>query len=69
MMKHGELSQVFPEEHGGSRKGRQAVEQVLNKRLALDITRQTRRSGALAGTDAKSCYDSMAHVPTSLSMQ
>jgi hypothetical protein len=69
MMKHGELSQVFPEEHGGSRKGRQAVEQVLNKRLALDITRQTRRSGALAGTDAKSCYDRMAHVPTSLSMQ
>jgi hypothetical protein len=69
MMNHGEACQIFPEEHGGSQKGRQAVEQVLNKQLALDISRQTRQSAALAGTDAKSCYDRMAHVPTSLSMQ
>jgi hypothetical protein len=69
MMNHGEACQIFPEEHGGSRKGRQAVKQVLNKRLALDISRQTRQSAALAGTDAKSCYDRMAHVQTSLSMQ
>ena len=69
MMNHGESCKIFPEEHGGSRKGRQAAEQVLNKRLSLDLTRQTRRTGALAGTDAKSCYDRMAHVPTSLSMQ
>jgi hypothetical protein len=69
MMNHGKACQIFPEEHGGNGKGRQAVEQVLNKRLALDILRQTQRSAALAGTDAKSCYDRMAHVPTSLSMQ
>jgi hypothetical protein len=69
MMNHGEACQIFSVEHGGSRKGRQAVEQVLNKRLALDISRQTRQSAALAGTDAKSCYDRMAHVPISLSMQ
>jgi hypothetical protein len=60
---------VLPEEHGGSRKDWQAAEQVLNKRLVMNLTRQTRRVMAMAGTDAKSCYDWMAHVPTSLSMQ
>jgi hypothetical protein len=69
MMNHAESCKVLPEEHGGSRKDRQAAEQVLNKRLAMDVTRQTRRVMAMAGTDAKSCYDRMAHVPTSLSMQ
>ncbi len=69
MMHHAESCKVLPEEHGGSRKDRQAAEQVLNKRLAMDITRQTRRAMGMAGTDAKSCYDRMAHTPTSLSMQ
>ena len=69
MMNHAEACQILPEEHGGSRKGKQAVEQVLNKRLALDVTRQTRRAAGLVGTDAASCYDRMAHVPTSISMQ
>jgi hypothetical protein len=69
MMDHGEVCHIFPEEHGGSQKGRWAVEQVLNKQLALDILRQTPRSAALAGTDAKLCYDRVAHVATSLSMQ
>ena len=35
----------------------------------MDVTRQTRRVMGMAGTDAKSCYDRMAHAPTSLSMQ
>jgi hypothetical protein len=69
MMNRGEAFQIFPEEHGGSWKGRQMVEQVLNKRSALDISRQTQQSGALAGIDAKSCYDRRAQVPASLSMQ
>jgi hypothetical protein len=70
MMNHGEECQIFPQEHEGSQKGRQAIDQVLNKRLALDILRQMRPTRALlAGTDAKSCYNRMAHVPTSLSMQ
>jgi hypothetical protein len=41
MMYHAKSCKVLPEEHGGSRKDRQAAEQVLNKRLAMDITRQT----------------------------
>jgi hypothetical protein len=41
MMHHAKSCKVLPEEHGGSRKDRQAAEQVLNKRLAMDITRQT----------------------------
>jgi hypothetical protein len=53
MMHHAESCQVLPEEHGGSRKDWQAAEQVLNKRLAMDITRQTRRAMGMAGTDAK----------------
>jgi hypothetical protein len=69
MMNHAEACQILPEEHGGSRKGKQAVEQVLNKRLALDVTRQTRRAAGLVGTDAVSCYDRIEHVPTSISMQ
>jgi hypothetical protein len=69
MCNHAESCNVLLEEHGGSRKDGQAAEQVLNKRLAMDVTRQTQRVMAMAGTDAKSCYDRMAHVPTSLSMQ
>jgi hypothetical protein len=68
MMHHAESCKVLPEEHGG-RKDRQAAEQVLNKLLAMDIMRQTRRAMGMAGTDAKSCYDRMAHTPTRLSMQ
>jgi hypothetical protein len=50
MMHHAESCKVLPEEHGGSRKDRQAAEQVLNKRLAMDITRQTRRAMGMAVT-------------------
>jgi hypothetical protein len=70
MMHHAESCKVLPEEHGASRKDWQAAEQALNKRLAMDILRQTRQAMGMAGTDAKSCYDRMAHTPTtSLSMQ
>jgi hypothetical protein len=68
-MHHSESCKVPPEEHGRNCKDPQAAEQVLNKRLAMDIMRQTRRAMGMAGTDAKSCYDRMAHTPTSLSMQ
>jgi hypothetical protein len=43
MINYREACHIFTEEHGGSRKGGQAVGQVLNKRLALDISRQTTR--------------------------
>jgi hypothetical protein len=69
MCNHAESCNVLPEEHGGSCKDGQAAEQVLNKRLAMDVTRQTQRVMAMAGTNAKLCFDRMAHIPTSLSMQ
>jgi hypothetical protein len=49
MMNHAESSKVLPEEHDGSRKDRQAAAQMLNKRLAMGLTRQTRRAMAMAG--------------------
>jgi hypothetical protein len=70
MMHHAESCKVLPEEHGGSRKDQQAAEQVLNKCLAMNIMRQSQGAmGMAGGTDAKSCYNRMAHTPTSLSMQ
>jgi hypothetical protein len=38
--KDSELCQVIPKGHGRSWKGKQAIEQALNKLMALDLTRQ-----------------------------
>jgi hypothetical protein len=69
MINNAEACQILQEEHGGSRKEKQGVEQVLSKRLALDMTRQTRPVPGLVGADITSCYDRMVHVPNSFSMQ
>ena len=45
------------------------VTDVLNKRLCMDILRQTKRPGIIAPTDLKSCYDRICHNVASLSMQ
>ena len=59
----------FADEQYGSRKDRRAIEQALNKRLCFDITRQTRRAGAVVITDLKSCYDRVCHAIASLSLR
>ena len=59
----------FADEQYGSRKDRRAIEQALNKRLCFDIIRLTRRPGAIAITDLKSCYDRVCHSIASMSLR
>ena len=53
----------------GSRKHHRAIEHVLNKKLCMDILRQTKTPGIIAPTDLKSCYDRISHSIASLSMR
>ena len=51
----------FPEELYGSRNNHSAVEVGVNRRLTLEILKQKRRNGAIAGVDAAQCYDRIVH--------
>ena len=61
--------ECFADEQYGSRKDRRAIDQALNKRLCFDILRLTRRAGAVAITDLKSCYDRVCHSIASMSLR
>jgi hypothetical protein len=56
-------------EQYGSRKGKAAAEQALNKRLVFDILRQERRAAVDVAVDLRSCYDLVVHAIASLSIQ
>ena len=64
-----EHKQSLAEEQYGSRKNHRSIDHVLNKRLCMDLLRQTKRPGIIAPTDLKSCYDRISHSIASLSMQ
>ena len=56
-MNHAERNNfIAPEQYGG-RKGKRAIDHVLNKRLSYDLIRFSRLPAALCSNDAKSCYD------------
>ena len=61
MIKGMELNKRMPEELFGSRKLLSAIHVAINRRLIIDIFRQKRRSGAIAGVDAAQCYDRIIH--------
>ena len=52
---------ALAEEQFGSRKQRSSIEVALNRHLLSDISRQQRRTVAIAGVDAAHCYDRVAH--------
>ena len=57
MMHHAKKHSALAREQYGSRRNHQCILAALNKRLTMDLLRQTRRAGALCANDAKSCYD------------
>jgi hypothetical protein len=66
---HAERNNLIALEQYGSRKGKQAIDQALNKRLSYDILRMTRQPGALCSNDAKSCYDRVLHSIVALAFR
>ena len=69
MMHHAERHGALAREQYGSRRNHQCILAALNKRLTMDLLRQTRRAGALCANDAKSCYDRIVHNIATLCMR
>ena len=51
----------FPDELYGSRASLSAISVAINRRLTIDIFKQKRRTGTIAGVDAAQCYDRIVH--------
>ena len=58
---HAEENNLLAREQYGSRKGKSAIEHVVNKRIMYDLLRQYRKPGALCSNDAIGCFDRMVH--------
>ena len=69
MLRNAESHSGIAKEQYGSRKGKSAIIQCLNKRLTFDLWRQTRTPGALLSNDAKSCYDRILHNIAGIAMR
>jgi hypothetical protein len=69
VMAHAEKHDQLPEEQYGSRKGKTAIAHALNKRLSYNIMRQMKIAGSICSNDAKSCYDRILHLVTSLCLK
>ena len=69
VMKTAEKNKTLADEQYGSRAGRKAIDQAINKRLFFDILRQQRLNGAICSNDAASCYDRIVHSVASLAMR
>jgi hypothetical protein len=69
MMKDGEAYEQLAWEQYGSREGKNAIEQALNKVISFDLIRQARMDAALCFNDAKSFYDRIIHSIESILMQ
>ena len=68
MMEYGEKYGTLAEEQYGSRKEKSAIEHALNKRLIIDVARQTKKDCVYIGNDAKSCYDRILMLVAYLAM-
>jgi Reverse transcriptase (RNA-dependent DNA polymerase) len=64
-----DIRQPLAPEQYGSRKGHQAVDQWLNKRLTFDLSWILHKPMALCSNDAKSYYDRVVHSVASLCLQ
>jgi len=69
MMEFGEKHNLLAEEQYGSRKSKSAIDHALNKRLVLDIIRQTKTPAIYCANDAKSCYDRILLMVAYLTMR
>jgi hypothetical protein len=58
MMENGEAKKGYlAREKFGSRKSKSAIEHALNKRITIDVARQSKTPAGYIANDAKSCYD------------
>ena len=69
MLQHGERHGYLAREQFGSRNDKSAIEHALNKRLTIDIARQTKIPAAYIANDAKSCYDRILLMVAYLTMR
>jgi hypothetical protein len=69
MIKDGEAYEQLAWEQYGSREGKKAIDQALNKVLSFYLVRQARVDAAMCVNDAKSCYDRIVHAILSILMQ
>ena len=69
MMQHGEKYGYLAREQFGSRNAKSAIEHALNKRLTIDIARQTKTPAVYIANDAKSCYDRILLMVAYLTMR
>ena len=61
MIKQSEENKRIPDEAYGSRASLNAILVAVNRRLVIDLFKQKRRCGAIAGVDAAQCYDRIVH--------
>ena len=69
MMRAAERNGTMADEQYGSRTGRKAIDQAVNKRLFFDILRQRKIDGAICSNDAASCYDRIVHSAAAMAMR
>jgi hypothetical protein len=69
MMEYGERHGLLAPEQFGSRKSLSAIEHAINKRLVLDILRQSHMNAIYVANDAKACYDRIILLVAYLTMR
>ena len=69
MMEQGEKKGYLAREQFGSRKEKSAIEHALNKRITIDIARQSKTPAVYIANDAKSCYDRILLMVAYLTMR
>ena len=69
MMEHGERSGFLAREQFGSRPAKSAIVHALNKRLTIDIARQSKTPAIYIANDAKACYDRILPMVSYVTMR
>jgi hypothetical protein len=69
MMEYGERKGFLAREQFGSRKSKSAIEHALNKRITIDVARQSKTPALYIANDAKSCYDRILLMVAYLTMR
>ncbi len=69
LMHHAENNHQLPDEQGGGRRDRAAIDGALAKVLAYDIIRMRRLSAINIDNDAKACYDRIIEPLSNMTMR
>lgn len=69
MMEYGERYNLLAPEQYGSRKNKSAIDHATNKRVTMDILRQSKTPAIYIANDAKSCYDRIILLVAYLTMR